>query len=56
MRVCAFLCALFLTRRVKSCDHVQAFFNLALTELCVSEKQLFEFAGRKLVSLSGDVL
>lgn len=49
----------FLTGMVKAefpCDHVQDFFNLALTKLCISENQLFEFAGRKYVSLSGNVL
>lgn len=56
--VFAFLC-LLLTGMVKAefpCDRVQDFFNLALTKLCISENQLFEFAGRKYVSLSGNVL
>lgn len=39
-----------------SCDCVLEFFNLALAKLCTGENQQFEFAERKYMSLSRNVL
>lgn len=59
MCVLVFICLLLLTRMMKaevSCDCVSEFFNLALAKLCTGENQQFEFAERKYMSLSRNVL